>query len=201
MAATLGFYGAEAWAVTLEVTEALGGVDFLSPASLERAGLWAAGASVAGAGLAATGALVGIAGGVPLVGIVVLGAAVGAALGATGASAPKVLRRLRGQEEVRLGDACVELLAARAVATIRAMLARGHAAIEPVPIEKAVSESLEHDAGPAWRASWAAAHGRSEWSELSHPRPRGVPGPARAEAVRSVAEVLAGRIREFPGPG
>ena len=198
MAAMLGFYGAEARAVTLEVTEALGGVDFLSPASLERAGLWAAGAGVAGAGLAATGALVGIAGGVPLVGVVVLGAAVGATLGATGASAPKVLRRLRGQEEVRLGDACVELLAARAVATIRAMLARGHAAIEPVPIEKAVNESLEHDAGPAWRASWATARGRAEWSELSHPRPSGVPGPARAEAVRSVAEVLAGRIRELP---
>ena len=133
MAATLGFYGAEARAVTLEVTEALGGVDFLSPASLERAGLWAvgAGAGVVGAGLVAKGALVDTAlGGLSLGGFTVLGA-VGAALGAAGASAPKMLRRLRGQEEVRLGDACVELLAARAVATIRAMLAprsRGHRA-------------------------------------------------------------------------
>ena len=197
MAATLGFYGAEARAMTLEVTEALGGVDFLSPASLERAGLWAAGAGAGtvGAGLVAKGALVDTAlGGLSLGGFTVLGA-VGAALGAAGASAPKVLRRARGQEEVRLGDACVELLAARAVATIRAMLARGHAAIEPVPIEKAVNESLEHDAGPAWRASWAAARGRSKWSELSHPHPDGVPDPARAEAVRSVAKALAGRIR------
>ncbi len=191
IAATLGFYGDEARAVAFDVAEALGGVDFLSPASLERAGLWAAGA---GAGLVATGAMVDIAvGGVSLGGFAVLGA-IGSALGAAGASARKVLRRLRGQEEVRLGDAGVELLAARAVATIRAVLARGHAAIEPVPIEAAVSESLEHDAGPAWRASWAAARGRAAWSELSRPRPGGVPGHARAEAVRSVAAALAGRI-------
>ncbi len=198
IAATLGFYGAEARAVAFDVAEALGGVDFLSPASLERAGLWAAGA---GAGLVATGALVDIAvGGVSLGGFAVLGA-IGSALGAAGASARKVLRRLRGQEEVRLGDAGVELLAARAVATIRAVLARGHAAIEPVPIESAVTESLAHDAGPGWRAAWAAARGRAEWSDLSHPRPRGVPGHARAEAVKNVAAALADRIRELPGSG
>ena len=62
-----------------------------------------------------------------LSGFAVLGA-LGAALGAAGASSRKVLRRLRGQDEVRLGDAGVQLLAARAVATIRAMLARGRAA-------------------------------------------------------------------------
>ena len=56
------------------------------------------------------------------------GFAVLGALGAAGASSRKVLRRLRGQDEVRLGDAGVQLPAARAVATIRAMLARGRAA-------------------------------------------------------------------------
>ncbi|MCY4030350.1 MAG: GTPase/DUF3482 domain-containing protein [Acidobacteria bacterium] len=195
IAATLGFFGDEARAVTFDVAEALGGVDFLSPASLERAGLWAAGA---GAGLVAAGAMVDIAtGGVSLGGFAVLGA-VGTALGAAGASGRKVLRRLRGQDEVRLADAGVELLAARAVATIRAMLARGHAAVEPVPIESAVKESLERDAGPAWRASWAPARGRASWSELSRPRPRGVPGQARAEAVKRVAAALGDRLRKGP---
>ena len=195
IAATLGFFGEEARAVTFDVTEALGGVDFLSPASLERAGLWAAGA---GAGLVAAGAVVDIAlGGVSLGGFAVLGA-VGSALGAAGASGRKVLRRLRGQDEVRLGDAGVELLAARAVATIRAVLARGHAAVEPVPIESAVKESLKRDAGPAWRAAWASARGRPAWSDLSRPRPNGVPGHARAEAVKKVAAVLADGIRESP---
>ena len=195
IASTLGFFGAEARAVTFDVEEALGGVDFLSPASLERAGLWAAGA---GAGLVAAGAMVDIAtGGVSAGGFAVLGA-VGSALGAAGASGRKVLRRLRGQDEVRLGDAGVELLAARAVATVRAMLARGHAAVEPVPIEAAVKESLKRDAGPAWRASWSAARGRAAWSELSRPRPNGVPGQARAEIVKKVAAALADGIRDRP---
>ena len=196
IAATLGFFGAEARAVTFDVEEALGGVDFLSPASLERAGLWAG--AGAGAGLVAAGAMVDVAAaGMSLGGFAILGA-VGAALGAAGASGRKVLRRLRGQDEVRLGDAGVELLAARAVATIRAMLVRGHAAVEPVPIEAAVKESLKRDAGPAWRASWATARGRASWSELSRPRPRGVPGHARAEAVKRVAAALADGVRELP---
>ena len=198
IAAAFGFYGAEARAVTFDVTEALGGVDFLSRASLERTGLWAAGA---GAGLVTAGALVDIAvGGVSLGGFAALGA-VGSVLGAAGASGRKVLRRLRGQDEVRLGGAGVDLLAARAAASIRAMLARGHAAIEPVPIESAVKESLDHDAGPAWRAAWASARGRADWSDLSEPPPKRVSGHARAETVNQVAAALAGRMREHPGPG
>ena len=191
IAATLGFFGDEAQAVTFDIADALGGVDFLSRASLERAGLWAAGA---GAGLVAGGAMVDIAvGGVSLGGFAILGA-VGSALGAAGASSRKVLRRLRGREEVRLGDTGVELLAARAVATIRAILARGHAAVEPVSIESAVKESFVADTGPAWRASWASARGRAAWSDLSRPRPNVAAGHARAEAVKKVAVALAEQI-------
>ena len=50
-----GFEGKAAEATALDVAEALGGVDLLSQASLERAGLWAAGA---GTGLLAAGAMV-----------------------------------------------------------------------------------------------------------------------------------------------
>ena len=192
IAATLGFFGAEAQAVIFDVAEALGGVDFLSSASLERAGLWAAGA---GAGLVAAGAMVDIAvGGVSLGGFAVLGA-VGAALGAAGASSRKVLRRLRGQDEVRLADTGVKLLAARAIATIEAMLARGHAAVEPVSIEEAVKESLATDVDSAW---WRSARGRPAWSDLSRPPPSTVPGHARAEAVKKVALAFADRIRARP---
>ena len=102
----------------------------------------------------------------------------------------KALRRLRGQEELRLRDAAVEYLAARAVATVRAMLARGHAAVEPVPIEAAVKESLASDASPPWRAPWRTAHGKAAWSDLSRPPPKGVAGLARAETVKKVAAAL-----------
>ena len=194
IAATFGFFGDEALAVTLEIKEVLGNVDFLRRASLERVGLWAAAGAAAGAGVGAMGDIA--TGGVSLGGFTVLGAA----LGATGASSRKGLRRLRGQEELQLGDADVEQLVARAVATTRALLARGHAAVEPVSIDSAVKESLAGDADPAWRASWKSARGRAAWSDLSLPRPNGVAGHARAETVKKVAVALAaGVVRSNAG--
>ena len=175
IAAAFGFFGDEARAVTFDVEEALGGVDFLSRASLKRVGLWTAAGAAAGAGVGAMGD--GSVGGVSLGAFTVLGAT----LGATGVGSRKVLRRLRGQEELQLREADVEVLAARALATIRAMLARGHAAVESVSIEAAVKESLATDAGPVWRASWGKARARAAWSELSRPRPerRRWPSPRR----------------------
>ena len=140
-----GFRGNEAQALEFDVEQALGGVDFLSRANLLQhvkiVGAAAAGAAV-GAG---AGATVDISvGGLSLGGVTVVGGALGAA------------RWLRGQEVLQLRETGVELLAARSVATIRAMLARGHAARtdEPVSIEAAMKESLESDTDPAWRASW-----------------------------------------------
>ena len=194
IAAAFGFFGDEARAVTFDVADALGGVDFLSRASLTRVGLWTAAGAAAGAGVGAMGDI--SVGGLSLGGFTVLGAT----LGAAGVSSRKVLRRLRGQEELQLREAGVELLAARAVATIRAMLVRGHAAVESVSIEAAVKESLAADTGPVWRASWEKARERAVWSELSRPRPNGVAGQARAETVKKVAAALAaGLVRSNAG--
>ena len=198
IAEAFGFFGDEARAVTFDVEEALGGVDFLSRASLKRVGLWTAAGAAAGA---ATGAGVGAMGD-GSVGGVSLGAftVLGATLGAAGVGSRKVLRRLRGQEELQLREADVEVLAARALATIRAMLARGHAAVESISIEAAVKESLAADAGPVWRASWEKARARAAWSELSRPRPNGIAGQARAETVKKVAAALAaGLVRSNAG--
>ena len=184
-----GFRGNEAQALEFDVEQALGGVDFLSRANLLQhvkiVGAAAAGAAV-GAG---AGATVDISvGGLSLGGVTVVGGVVGGALGAA--------RWLRGQEVLQLRETGVELLAARSVATIRAMLARGHAARtdEPVSIEAAMKESLESDTDPAWRASWKKARGRAAWSGLSRPRPNGVAGYARAETVKKVAAAFAAGI-------
>ena len=191
IAACFGFTGEEATATTLEIAEALGGVDFASPASLERAGWWAAGT---GAGLVAAGAMVDLAtGGISLGGFTALGAA-GAAIGAAGASGRKILRRLQGRQEVRLGDPAIQLLAIRAVATIRAFLARGHAAIEPTSIEHEVAAFLA--AGEDGRErqeldrAWKPARGRAGWSRLSEPQVRFTPGAGRAEATATIAAAL-----------
>ena len=188
IAACFGFSGDEATATSLEIVEALGGVDFASPASLERAGLWAAGT---GAGLVAAGAMVDLAtGGVSLGGFTALGT-LGAALGAAGASGGKLLRRWRGQDEVRLGEAATRLLAIRGLATIRAFLARGHAAIEPTSIDSGISRGLaEQELDDAFSRACRAARGRPDWSPLSLPESATDPGPARAEVVADVASSL-----------
>ncbi len=195
IAASFGFTGDDATATTIEVVEALGGIDFAGTASLERAGLWAAGG---GAGLVAAGAMVDLAvGGISLGGFTALGA-VGAALGAAGASGRKLLRRARGQDEVRLGDKAVELLAIRAAATILAFQSRGHAAIEPVPIERVVAEGLRDAEAGREAASEAArrARGRASWSSLSNPPGTGLASPSRGEAVATVAAQVARSIGE-----
>ena len=145
-------------------------------------------------GLMAAGAMVDLAtGGISLGGFTALGAA-GAAIGAAGASGRKILRRLQGRQEVRLGDPAIQLLAIRAVATIRAFLARGHAAIEPTSIEHEVAAFLA--AGEDGRErqeldrAWKPARGRAGWSRLSEPQVRFTPGAGRAEATATIAAAL-----------
>ena len=187
IAMAFGFHGDEAQKVEFDVERALGGVGFLSRANLLQyvnmvAAVTAGAAAGAGAGAAADISVGGLSVGT--------GAVVGGAAGAVLTGGRKALRRLRGQEELRLHDAAVELLAARAVATIRAMLARGHAAVETDSIEAAVKESLASDANPTLRASWRKARGKAAWSDLSRPPPKGVAGLARAETVKKVAAAL-----------
>ena len=187
IAAAFGFQGTAARVVECDVDRALGGVGFLSRANLLQYVNMAAAATAGAAAGAGAGAMADISAGGLSMGT---GAVVGGTAGAVLAGGRKALRRLRGQEELRLRDDAVELLAARAVATIRAMLALGHAAVETDSIELAVKESLASDASPAWRASWRKARGKAAWSYLSQPPPKGVAGLARTETVKKVATAL-----------
>ena len=148
-------------------------------------------------GLVAAGAMIDLAtGGISMGGFTALGAA-GAALGAVGASGGKMLRRLRGQDEVRLADSGIDVLALRARATILAFLARGHAAIEPVSLENVIEDGLRDDGrsdddpkGSTWPELRRRARGVAAWSGLSHPRSTRGPGVARAEAALRIEEWL-----------
>jgi hypothetical protein len=166
IAGVFGFSGREADAALLEITDAMGGVDFADTASLERAGLWAAGA---GTGLVAAGAIVDLAvGGISLGGFTALGA-IGAAIGAIGGSGPKILRRLRGQDEVRIGQTGLALLELRQHATIDAFLKRGHAAIEPAKIGGTITEAFKARSDGEPEKLLAEARGHPNWSRLSIP--------------------------------
>ena len=185
-----GFEGKAAEATALDVAEALGGVDLLSQASLERAGLWAAGA---GTGLLAAGAMVDLVlGGITLGGFTALGA-VGAALGAVGASGSKIVRRLRGQDEARLGNTALELLAKRQAATITGLLARGHAAIEPLDVDQAVLNGLRSFDATEIVRRLRKARDRGSWSAFSKPQgsAAGLTAPARVALMSEIGEILA----------
>ena len=182
-----GFEGAAAEATAIEVAEALGGVDIMSQASLERAGLWAAGA---GTGLVAAGAMVDLVlGGITLGGFTALGA-VGAAIGAVGASGSKIIRRLRGQDEARLGEASLELLAKRQVATIAGLLARGHAAIEPMNIDAVVGNQLKTFEPDQVIGVLRKARDRANWSMLSEP-PGSTAGHTAPQRITIMADIAA----------
>ena len=195
VAACYGFRGDEATSTTLEIVDAIGGVDFTGAASLERAGLWAAGG---GAGLLAAGVLADAAvGGVSLGGFTILGAA-GAALGAASATGGKVLRRVRGQQEIRLGDQGVEILMRRAIATMIAFERRGHAAIEPMRIDDVVADILGRPAPQEVVDASRTARRRPGWSRLSEP-PGATGGLAsRGDAVARIADAIDGVAQAPP---
>ena len=196
IAEKFGFAGDEAKAVALDVESVLGGVDFLSRANLLQhvriVTITATGAA-AGAGVGAKGDI--FSGGLSMG----AGMVVGGAVGVAGAGGRKALRRLRGQEDLQIGEDVVERLAARAVATIRAFLERGHAEEALDRIEKAVKdavkESLASKVYPSWRASWKRARGKAAWSALSRPPRRRATGLARAKTVKKVEDALEAAIK------
>lgn len=191
IAEKFGFAGDKAEAVALDVESVLGGIDFLSRANLlQHFGIVTS--TVAGA---AAGAGVGAMGDISSGGMSMgAGMVVGGAVGAAGAGGRKALRRLRGQEDLQVGEAVLEYLAARVVATIRAFLARGHAEEAPDRIEEAVENAVKENFAPgsdrAWRAPWRKARGKAAWSELSRPPRRRATGLARAKTVKKVADAL-----------
>ncbi|MDE0889328.1 MAG: GTPase/DUF3482 domain-containing protein [Phycisphaerales bacterium] len=193
IAGIFGFSGEEADAALLEITDAMGGVDFADTASLERAGLWAAGA---GTGLVAAGAIVDLAvGGISLGGFTALGA-VGAAIGAIGGSGPKILRRLRGQDEVRIGKTGLALLELRQHATTEAFLKRGHAAIEPARIEATITKAFMDQSDGEPEKLLAEARGHPKWSRLSIPGGWQGGSNARASLALRIATSLGRRFKD-----
>lgn len=185
IAEKFGFQGDAASAVEFDVERALDGVGLLSRANLQYVNMAAAAAAGAGAGAVADISVGGLSVGT--------GAVVGGAAGAVLTGGRTALRQLRGQEELRLRDDAVKHLAARAVATVRAMLVRGHAAVETVSIDAAVKESLASDASPDWRKSWRKARGGRPPGAISPSRPRraspAMPAPRPSGMWRSPSQI------------
>jgi hypothetical protein len=130
---------------------------------------------------------------------VTLGAATatGAALGAlwqTGRSfGRRLISRARGHHELRCDDATLRLLLARQVALLRAVMHRGHAAVQPALVEpgpQVRGESRSRGLPPELVAARVNPH----WSSLGRGglSLRGAGDSGRAAAERGLAERIAG---------
>lgn len=126
------FLPSDCVAADLPLVDGAWGLDLFSPAELKRQGLGAGGGAAAGA---AAGAVIDLAvGGMSLGAAAGLGALVGATLGGLGVSGRRLVRRARGGNELRVGDATLRMLARRELELVRALLRRGHASVEPVRV-------------------------------------------------------------------
>jgi GTPase SAR1 family protein len=116
----------------LPIEDGRWGLDLFSPEAMKHFGIRAGGAAAAGAvaGLAVDAMSVGITMGAATA----TGAAIGALLETGRSYGRKVVDRVRGLSELRCADATVRLLEARQVALVRALMHRGHAAMEPVVV-------------------------------------------------------------------
>lgn len=105
-------------------------LDLFDPEALRRFGIRTGTAAAAGG--AAGVAVDAVTGGLTLGAAAALGASLGALWGATSGVGRQLLDHWRGVREVRVDDATLQLLAARARALLQALRRRGHAAADPL---------------------------------------------------------------------
>jgi GTPase SAR1 family protein len=176
----------------LPLVEGRWGLDLFSPAALKQFGVHVGGGAAAGAmaGLAVDLT----AGGLTLGAGTAAGAAIGALLGAGPSHGRRLLDRLRGWTELRCDDATIRLLAARQVALVRALLRRGHAAVEPVrygePAEVFPSGPLPEPL--------QEARTQPQWSRLSGDL-AGASGSSGEQARRALAAIVEAELRRGSG--
>ena len=120
---------------------------------------------------AATGATAGLALDVMLAGLSLgVGTAAGAGLGAlfnVRAQGGRLLNKVRGLAELRIGDASLVLLAARQLALAHALLQRGHADPRPVKLQIRSVERLQSALQAALPDALQAARLYPSWSQLN----------------------------------
>ncbi|MEE2680889.1 MAG: DUF3482 domain-containing protein [Planctomycetota bacterium] len=116
----------------LECTDGRLGIDLFSREAVRQAGI---SAMAGAAGGAASGAAIDLAvGGMSLGAASLLGAIVGGTLGTTASQSRRLVRKVRGANDLHVGDVVLQLLLARSLDLILSLMRRGHAHVESVSI-------------------------------------------------------------------
>lgn len=169
-------------AALLECTEGRLGIDLFSQEALRQSGV---GAATGAAGGAATGAAIDLAvGGMSLGAAAALGAVIGGVLGSTAAQGRRLVRKARGADELRAGDATLRLLLARSMDLTTALLNRGHADTRRVSLK---DRTLDEEFVTKVLGSLKRARSRPSWSGVGRtPAESG----GRRSQIRNVAELV-----------
>lgn len=171
-------------ATVLECTEGRLGIDLFSKEALKYSGV---GATAGIAGGAATGAVIDVAlGGLSLGAAAAIGAVVGGVLGSTAAQSRRLVRRIRGGDELRAGDATLQVLLARSIDLARNLRQRGHADTARISIgELVLKDDFLTDVLDLLRR----ARSHSSWSGIGRT-------PSTSSSRNGLIKRLAALIRE-----
>ena len=173
-------------AALLECTQGRLGIDLFSTEALKQSGV---GATAGAAGGAATGAMIDLAlGGMSLGAAAGIGALVGGLLGSTAGQGRRLYRRLRGGDELRAGDATLQVLLARSLDLARGMCTRGHAATRRIAVRELV---LKDDFLKETLALLRRARSHPSWSRVDR---TGSENGARTALIRRIAKLVRTRI-------
>lgn len=172
-----GFTSADVASDELPLADGAWGVDLFSPAALRTFGVSAGGGAAAGAMAGLT--LDVLLGGLSLGTGTLAGAAIGGLIGSVRSHGRRLVDRARGTTMLRVGESTLALLVARESLLLRALLRRGHAAVDevdlPVPDARPLTSGMRRELG--------RAREHPSWTE---------PGadPARDAAKRRLATAL-----------
>lgn len=159
------------------------GADLFNQETLKQFGIKVGGGLAAGA---AAGAAVDLMlGGASLGGMALLGAAIGGAAQTARNYGSRLAARFQGQRELSVDDAILRLLALRQLQLLKALEARGHAAVDAIQVDAPTEQVWREGKLPD---ALAKARGRPEWSSLnSSPR---LQQPERQTQLQRLAQQL-----------
>jgi hypothetical protein len=181
----------------LDVRDGAWGLDLFAPEAMKQFGIKTGGAAAAGAAVGFT--LDVMFGGLSLGAATLAGGALGGLAGAATTHGRRLIDRARGYTELRVAKPTLELLAARQLVLVGALLRRGHAAIEALRLDDGGAGSPARSAGAPARvkapsvtaAMWrelARARAHPSWSPLGDATPD--PDPARSRAARALSDAI-----------
>ncbi len=181
----------------LPIIDGKWGLDLFAPEALKQFGIKAGGGAAAGAAIGFVADV--MTGGATFGAVTAIGATIGGVIGAGRSHGQRLMRRLHGEAELRVDDAALRLLATRQIMLTRALLKRGHAAQQPVPMPQPRRLNLTHVTAPKLPTPLQQARTRSDWSRIERPGASTyLPAEtARTEAIATLAQHVV-RIIERP---